>query len=81
MVGEDLRMDQTGKNNSYSQVACIGAGLSAIALGATLKRWYKNDQVRFFERHEESGGTWAINSYPGMHFAPSTPVLYLHSRN
>ncbi|PLN86438.1 monooxygenase [Aspergillus taichungensis] len=58
-------MEEKEKNTSYSQVACIGAGLSAIALGASLKRWYKIDNIRFFERHEESGGTWAINSYPG----------------
>ncbi|KAJ9291052.1 hypothetical protein DTO021C3_1268 [Paecilomyces variotii] len=50
---------------SYSQVACVGTGLSAIALGATLKRWYDNDDIRFFERQSDCGGTWFINSYPG----------------
>lgn len=50
---------------SYSQIACIGTGLSAIALGATLKRWYQMDDIQFFERHTDSGGTWHISSYPG----------------
>ncbi|CAI4212020.1 unnamed protein product [Parascedosporium putredinis] len=49
---------------SYSQFACIGAGVSAIALGATLKRWYGIDDVRFFERHDKLGGTWHANTYP-----------------
>lgn len=52
---------------TVSQVACIGTGLSAIALGATLQRWYGVDDIRFFERHPSSGGTWYINSYPGKY--------------
>ncbi|KAJ5288160.1 flavoprotein [Penicillium angulare] len=49
---------------SYSQIAYIGTGLSAIALGATLKRWYDMDDVHFFERHRDCGETWHISSYP-----------------
>ncbi|KLJ10608.1 hypothetical protein EMPG_09872 [Blastomyces silverae] len=52
--------------SSYSRVACIGAGISGIALGATLKRWYNFDDIRFFERHPDSGGTWWANKYPGI---------------
>ena len=55
---------------SYSQIACVGAGLSAVALGATLKRWYDLEDICFFERHPTSGGTWYINTYPG----PSGPL-------
>ncbi|KAB8221580.1 hypothetical protein BDV33DRAFT_190345 [Aspergillus novoparasiticus] len=50
---------------TYSQIACVGAGLSAVALGATLQRWYGLGDIQFFERHPTSGGTWYINSYPG----------------
>ncbi|KAJ5341330.1 dimethylaniline monooxygenase [Penicillium brevicompactum] len=50
---------------SYSQIACVGAGLSAVALGATLQRWYGIEDIRFFERHPTTGGTWYINTYPG----------------
>ncbi|KAG4431546.1 hypothetical protein IFR05_012981 [Cadophora sp. M221] len=50
---------------TYSKVACIGTGISAIALGAQLKRWYAFEDIQFFERHTTSAGTWWINSYPG----------------
>ncbi|XRM48122.1 hypothetical protein ABZX51_011062 [Aspergillus tubingensis] len=50
---------------SYSQVACIGAGASGIALGATLKRWYGLEDIQYFERQADCGGTWHINTYPG----------------
>ena len=50
---------------SYSTVACIGTGLSGIALGAQLKRWYDFEDVIFFDRHSEPGGTWWIKTYPG----------------
>lgn len=50
---------------SFSQIACVGTGLSAVALGATLKRWYDLEDIRFFDRHPNNGGTWYINTYPG----------------
>ncbi|GAM34982.1 hypothetical protein TCE0_015r02921 [Talaromyces pinophilus] len=50
---------------TYSQIACVGAGLSAVALGATLQRWYGLEDIVFFERHPTTGGTWYINTYPG----------------
>ncbi|KAF5635754.1 ACB 4-hydroxyacetophenone monooxygenase [Fusarium sp. NRRL 52700] len=64
--------------SSYSQFACIGAGFSGIALGATLKRWYGITDVRFFERQSDLGGTWYANKYPGA--ACDVPsVLYSYS--
>ncbi|KAE8347628.1 hypothetical protein BDV24DRAFT_146455 [Aspergillus arachidicola] len=66
---------------TYSQIACVGAGLSAVALGATLQRWYGLEDIQFFERHPTSGGTWYINSYPGergsalSHFSIQTNTL------
>lgn len=66
---------------TYSQIACVGAGLSAVALGATLQRWYGLEDIQFFERHPTSGGTWYINSYPGdrgsalSHFSIQTNIL------
>lgn len=50
---------------SYSRVACIGAGLAGIALGVQLKRWYNLDDIQLFERNDDLGGTWYVNSYPG----------------
>ncbi|KAF5965016.1 4-hydroxyacetophenone monooxygenase [Fusarium bulbicola] len=67
-----------GSPSSYSQFACIGAGFSGIALGATLKRWYGITDLRFFERHSDLGGTWYANKYPGA--ACDVPsVLYSYS--
>lgn len=59
-------MDQLDKHAaSYSQIACISLGFSAIGLDATLMRWYGISDVRFFERHSDLGGTWFANMYPG----------------
>lgn len=49
----------------YTQFACIGAGLSGIGLGATLKRWYNISDIQIFERQPALGGTWFANRYPG----------------
>ena len=59
---------------SYSQVACIGAGASGIALGATLKRWYGLEDIQYFERQADCGGTWHINTYPGTRMIISQPA-------
>lgn len=59
---------------SFSTVACIGTGLSGIALGAQLKRWYDFDDIQFFERHSTYGGTWWVNKYPGaLHLVDVIP--------
>lgn len=55
----------TAPEATYSRFACIGAGVSAIGLGATLQRWYGITDVRFFERRPGCGGTWLANGYPG----------------
>ncbi|PNY26054.1 Uncharacterized protein TCAP_04011 [Tolypocladium capitatum] len=72
-------MDRQEKQGiPYSQFACIGSGVSAIGLGATLKRWYGITDVRFFERHSDLGGTWFANTYPGC--ACDVPsLLYSYS--
>ncbi|KAF5563133.1 ACB 4-hydroxyacetophenone monooxygenase [Fusarium phyllophilum] len=68
--------------STCSQFACIGAGFSGIALGATLKRWYGITDVLFFERHSDLGGTWYANKYPAklVGAACDVPsVLYSYS--
>ncbi|PKS06239.1 hypothetical protein jhhlp_006985 [Lomentospora prolificans] len=56
---------QKHTSSTYSQFACIGAGVSGIALGATLQRWYGITDIRIFERNHDVGGTWLVNEYPG----------------
>ncbi|KAM5372391.1 hypothetical protein ACJA88_009140 [Fusarium oxysporum] len=58
-------MSLNNRKTSYSRFACIGTGLSGIGLGATLKRWYNLDDVQYFERQSQLGGTWLQNQYPG----------------
>ncbi|KIV93232.1 hypothetical protein PV10_04462 [Exophiala mesophila] len=50
---------------TYSKFACVGTGFSGIGLGATLRRWYNESDIRYFERRDKLGGTWYINKYPG----------------
>ncbi|KAK3997876.1 hypothetical protein QBC44DRAFT_354362 [Cladorrhinum sp. PSN332] len=71
-----------GENPHYTQFICIGAGFSGIALGATLKRWYGIDDVIFFERGRELGGTWHWNRYPGAACdVPSALYSFSFERN
>lgn len=71
-----MTMDEKAqKPVSYSQFTCVGTGFSAIGLGATLKRWYGIDDVVFFERHTELGGTWFANKYPGKNFTDNISFL------
>ncbi|KAJ4199312.1 hypothetical protein NW759_016138 [Fusarium solani] len=66
MASSKLIMTESNPDKiTYSRFACIGTGLSGIGLGATLKRWYQIDDVRFFERQSQPGGTWWANQYPG----------------
>jgi cation diffusion facilitator CzcD-associated flavoprotein CzcO len=49
----------------YTDIVCIGGGLSALALGARLKLTYNHTSIHYYDRHSSLGGTWAINTYPG----------------
>jgi cation diffusion facilitator CzcD-associated flavoprotein CzcO len=46
-------------------VAIIGGGMSGIGLAVQLKRKYKGVTFKIFEKLDDIGGTWAINTYPG----------------
>lgn len=56
----------TKEDVTYTQFACIGTGFSGIGLGATLKRWYGITDVQLFDAASDAGGTWNVNTYPGM---------------
>ena len=60
-----MAQSQGDQAPSYTQFACIGAGVSGIGLGAILKRWYGISDVHFFDRNVDLGGTWRANQYPG----------------
>jgi cation diffusion facilitator CzcD-associated flavoprotein CzcO len=63
-------MSPHNQKTSYSRFAIIGTGLSGIGLGATLKRWYDLDDIHYFERQSQPGGTWLQNQYPGTSIDP-----------
>lgn len=48
-----------------SDIVCIGAGLSAIALGARLRLRHPAITIHFYDRNSSIGGTWYVNTYPG----------------
>lgn len=67
-------MEDKKREPRYSStVVCVGVGVSGIALGAHLKLKYGFDDIRFYEREAAIGGTWLLNSYPGM--SPSRIAL------
>lgn len=51
---------------TYYPIVVIGAGISGIAMGCRLKQVLGFDQFRIFERQSGIGGTWWINTYPGV---------------
>ncbi|GJJ08851.1 hypothetical protein Clacol_003071 [Clathrus columnatus] len=48
----------------YSDLVCIGTGLSAIGLGSRLRQKFKFESMHFYDRNETYSGTWWSNHYP-----------------
>lgn len=55
-----------GNAYTYYPVLIVGAGESGIAMGCRLKEELGFDQFRIVDRQAGIGGTWHINSYPGI---------------
>ena len=51
---------------STQQVIVIGAGVSGIAMGVQLKTQLHVENFQIFEKMDEVGGTWALNTYPNL---------------
>ncbi|KAG9256363.1 uncharacterized protein F5Z01DRAFT_618526 [Emericellopsis atlantica] len=51
--------------NVDTDVAIIGGGMSGIGLAVQLQRKYPGVTFKIFEKLNDIGGTWAINTYPG----------------
>ena len=51
---------------SKQTVGILGAGLSGLAAAIQLSEAGLDDFV-IYERNEDVGGTWLINTYPGLH--------------
>lgn len=48
-----------------TDVIIIGGGMSGIGLAVQLRRNYKATSFEIFEKIDDIGGTWAVNTYPG----------------
>ena len=48
-----------------TDVVIIGGGMSGIGLAVQLMRKYRGVNFKIFEKLDDIGGTWAINTYPG----------------
>ncbi|KIW05772.1 uncharacterized protein PV09_03628 [Verruconis gallopava] len=48
-----------------TDIIIIGGGMSGIGLAIQLKRRYKSATFEIYEKSNDIGGTWAINTYPG----------------
>ncbi|KAH8657711.1 putative monooxygenase [Xylariales sp. PMI_506] len=48
-----------------TDILIIGGGMSGIGLAAQLRRQYKSTTFEIYEKTNDIGGTWAINTYPG----------------
>ncbi|CAK9435879.1 uncharacterized protein LODBEIA_P05200 [Lodderomyces beijingensis] len=57
-----------------SKVAIIGAGFGGIGMAIKTIKDLKVDDVTIFERHDNFGGTWYSNTYPGC--ASDIPALW-----
>jgi cation diffusion facilitator CzcD-associated flavoprotein CzcO len=44
----------------------IGCGTAGIALGARLRSLLRYENFIIYEREQELGGTWFLNTYPGV---------------
>ncbi|WLF76857.1 hypothetical protein PVL30_000561 [Lodderomyces elongisporus] len=59
---------------SSSKVAIIGAGFGGIGAAIKTQKDLKESDYVIFERHDNFGGTWYANTYPGC--ASDIPALW-----
>lgn len=57
----------------FSNLLIIGAGVSGIAAAVYYKRKFGDDYV-IYDRQQELGGTWWVNTYPGC--AVDIPAMF-----
>ncbi|CUM66679.1 uncharacterized protein PRCAT00004355001 [Priceomyces carsonii] len=59
---------------STSNVAIIGGGFAGLATAMTCLKDIKEEDFVIFERHDNFGGTWYANTYPGC--ASDIPAVW-----
>ncbi|KAK6463322.1 putative flavin-containing monooxygenase [Scheffersomyces coipomensis] len=68
-INDDLPILET-----ESKVAIIGGGFAGIATAITCLTKLNEDDIAIFEKHDNFGGTWYANTYPGC--ASDIPALW-----
>ena len=68
-INEDLPTITT-----TSKIAIIGAGFGGMAGAIKTMNKYDEHDIQIFERHDNFGGTWYANTYPGC--ASDIPALW-----
>ena len=71
-INEDLPTITT-----TSKIAIIGAGFGGMAGAIKTMNKYDEHDIQIFERHDNFGGTWYANTYPGC--ASDIPAFGIHS--
>lgn len=56
----------------------IGCGTAGIALGARLRSLLRYENFIIYEREPELGGTWFLNTYPGVGCDVDSHLLGAH---
>ncbi|KAF3992359.1 hypothetical protein FT663_01196 [Candidozyma haemuli var. vulneris] len=77
VLGPDVDFYQdTSKpvEKTSSKISIIGAGFGGIAASLMCKNKWKTEDFAVFDKHEEWGGTWWANTYPGC--ASDIPALW-----
>ncbi len=62
---QEERQSQADQADRHVRVAVLGAGMSGICMGITLRRQGIEDFV-ILEKADSAGGTWRENTYPGV---------------
>lgn len=68
VLGENAKTpvnDDLAPVYTLSRVAIVGGGLGGMAAAITCLKKLKTDDIALFEKHQNFGGTWWANTYPG----------------
>lgn len=77
VLGPDVEFYQDTSapvEHTSSKVGIIGAGFGGIAASLMCKNKWKTEDFVAFDKHEEFGGTWWANTYPGC--ASDIPAMW-----
>ena len=64
-------------SEDYIPVICIGGGIAGICLGIQLQRQLGLTDFRIYEQLHEFGGTWCVQTYPGIFPSPKLSSMLL----